>query len=108
MGEHFVVGVRYCGGCNPRYDRVAAVRRLREQFPYLDFCAAAPGQPLVLVICGCSARCAETADLDGTLVWLTDPGKSSGSVNQYMQDWVNAHIRGPSAADAQKSTRSEA
>lgn len=68
-----VVGVRYCGGCNPRYDRVAAVERLRARFPNLKFCPAAPGQDLILVVCGCTAQCAGTSDLDGELLFLCRP-----------------------------------
>lgn len=25
------VGIKYCGGCNPRYDRVAAVNQLKRE-----------------------------------------------------------------------------
>jgi len=60
------VGVRYCGGCNPRYDRVAALERLRRRHPEATFFTAAPGVPmdLLLVVCGCSACCASVSDLD--------------------------------------------
>ncbi len=70
MAERRVVGLRYCGGCNPRYDRVAAVERLRAQLPDLKLCPAAPGQEAVLVVCGCPARCADVSGLNGRLVWL--------------------------------------
>ena len=48
--------VKYCGGCNPRYDRVAAVRRLEERLGE-PLPAAQPGVDYdeVFVICGCSA-----------------------------------------------------
>ena len=36
------VGVRYCGGCNPRYDRVAGVEALTRACPSADFRAAEP------------------------------------------------------------------
>lgn len=70
MAERRVVGLRYCGGCNPRYDRVAAVERLRTQFPDLELRPAASGQEAVLVVCGCPARCADISGLNGRLVWL--------------------------------------
>lgn len=73
MDDRPAVGLRYCGGCNPRYDRVAAVEELRARFPRLDFRPAGPGQNLTLVVCGCSARCAETADLTGELLWMCVP-----------------------------------
>ena len=59
------IGVRYCGGCNPRYDRVALVKRLGEYFPALHFVPAQAGRPYpaVLVVCGCPNCCADVRDL---------------------------------------------
>ena len=70
MADRRVVGLRYCGGCNPRYDRVAAVERLQAQLPEVELRPAAPGQKAVLVVCGCPARCAGVSGLDGELIWL--------------------------------------
>lgn len=52
--------VKYCGGCNPRYDRVALVRRLEKDIG-TPFVTAEPGTLYdeLYVICGCSARCAD-------------------------------------------------
>ena len=55
-----VIGIRYCGGCNPRYDRVALAGKLAASFPELAF---RPGLTdsdclAVLVFCGCPVRCA--------------------------------------------------
>ena len=56
------LGIKYCGGCNPRIDRKLLTKRLREKlnpdtcaFEYFDFhdCEA------VLVVNGCSLACAE-------------------------------------------------
>ena len=30
MGERIRVGLKYCGGCNPEYDRVALVKHIEE------------------------------------------------------------------------------
>ena len=38
------VGVRYCGGCNPRFDRVAGVEALARACPSAGFRAAEPGR----------------------------------------------------------------
>ena len=73
MADRPVVGVRYCGGCNPRYDRVAAVRKLEEQCPHVRLLPAGPGQGLVLLVCGCSAQCAGREDLDGEVLVLWSP-----------------------------------
>lgn len=53
------IALYYCGGCNPRYDRVRAVRELRERFPRLVFTPPDEGTPDgCLVVCGCTADCA--------------------------------------------------
>lgn len=65
MADKRQVGVRYCGGCNSRYDRVALVKRLGSFFPEVEFVNALPGvlYPAALVVCGCPSRCANTSDL---------------------------------------------
>lgn len=59
------VGIKYCGGCNPRYDRVAFVDRLRAQYPEADFRYAQPGEDYdqLLVVCGCTAQCPDISGL---------------------------------------------
>jgi hypothetical protein len=65
------VGVRYCGGCNPRYDRRAAFERVRDD---VLACAEKKGMELsiehaeegvtydvLLVVSGCASRCATFA-----------------------------------------------
>lgn len=70
MSEHSVVGVRYCGGCNPRYDRVKAVKQLAEQCPDITFVPGSGEQDLVLLVCGCSAQCACREGLEGEVLTL--------------------------------------
>lgn len=59
------IGVRYCGGCNPRYDRVGMFRRLADMLPEAEFVLARDAESLcaAIVICGCAACCADTGDL---------------------------------------------
>lgn len=53
-------GVRFCGGCNPRYDRGKALEEIKEQLKDIDFVHAAEGElhDLLLVIGGCTNCCA--------------------------------------------------
>lgn len=60
--------VKYCGGCNPRYDRVGFRHRLEAAFSErVDFVNASEEGPfdLVLVVCGCTAACADHRGLEG-------------------------------------------
>ena len=65
------IGVKYCGGCNPRYDRPALVARLKAELGGgVDWVSAGAAEdaPLdfVLVVCGCTAACARHQNLTGT------------------------------------------
>ncbi|HIU26095.1 MAG TPA: hypothetical protein IAC50_06365 [Candidatus Copromorpha excrementigallinarum] len=53
-------GVRFCGGCNPRYDRGALYRRIKEDLADIDFQYAQEGEvyDCLLVIGGCGGHCA--------------------------------------------------
>ena len=35
MAAHGKIALRYCGGCNPRYDRIGLVEELKSRFPHL-------------------------------------------------------------------------
>ena len=54
-------GVRFCGGCNPRYDRGEALREIKNHLKDIDFVNATEGVPhdLLLVIGGCTNCCAD-------------------------------------------------
>ena len=75
MADKPEIGLRYCGGCNSRYDRVALVKRLESFFPEATFVGAEEGKsyPAVVVACGCSSRCANVSGLAvpmGRLIYL--------------------------------------
>lgn len=59
------VALRYCGGCNPRFDRGALVARLQNAVPGIALVPfdRAGNYLAVLVICGCTAQCARQEDL---------------------------------------------
>ncbi|MBP3736752.1 MAG: hypothetical protein J6I56_07000 [Lachnospiraceae bacterium] len=58
MTPEKTVFVRFCGGCNPRFDRNACLRELIQAFPDIRFLpgSAENGQALLL-ICGCERMC---------------------------------------------------
>ncbi len=52
-------GVKFCGGCNPHYQRGDAFRKIKADMPHIDFEHAEEGveYDILLVIGGCSACC---------------------------------------------------
>lgn len=77
-----LVGVKFCGGCNPRYERGQALQAIKKHFEgRVDFVIAEEGKEydLVFVIGGCSSCCASY-----------DQYKSK---NQYYLMWDEDHIK---------------
>jgi hypothetical protein len=61
------IRVKYCGGCNPRYDRVALVKRIEERLRGKASLVGAEdnGISLVLAVEGCSTACADLSPFAG-------------------------------------------
>lgn len=53
------IGLKYCGGCNPNYERSDIVKRARVDYPHAVFEShrAEARYDLVLVVCGCLEEC---------------------------------------------------
>ncbi|MEW6441282.1 MAG: hypothetical protein AB1640_10155 [bacterium] len=55
------VGLKFCGGCNPSYDRVGYVRRVQEwtagRIEWVPFDAG--GFDTVVIVTGCDKACVE-------------------------------------------------
>ena len=61
------VGLKYCGGCNPEYDRVFLVRHIEESLQGLiEFVSPeSEGVELVLAVEGCGTACADLSAFQG-------------------------------------------
>jgi hypothetical protein len=55
------IGVKYCGGCNPLYDRVALVKRMERALDReAEFVSFQGGNlDLILLVCGCETACVD-------------------------------------------------
>jgi len=67
MSETVRVGLKYCGGCNPEYDRVALVRHIEESLQdRVEFVTPeSEGVGLILAVEGCSTACADLSAFQG-------------------------------------------
>lgn len=62
-----ICGIKFCGGCNPRFDRGEALSRIRDHFlGRIEFPHAAEGvrHDLLLIIGGCTNCCATHGQYD--------------------------------------------
>ena len=64
MADKGRVGIRYCGGCNPHYDRVALAGELERALPELTFSPAEPDAAYlaIVTVSGCPVQCASRPD----------------------------------------------
>jgi len=67
MNKVFRLGLKYCGGCSPCYDRVETVKRIKEELggtieivPYDE-----PGTDFILAVMGCKTACADLEPFKG-------------------------------------------
>lgn len=61
------VRIKYCGGCNPNYDRVALVARMKERLGGTVEWAPSDADPcdLVVAVYGCETACVDLTAFDG-------------------------------------------
>jgi len=67
MSETMKVGLKYCGGCNPEYDRVALVRHIEKSLQgRIAFVSPeSEGVGLILAVEGCGTACADLSAFQG-------------------------------------------
>ena len=55
-------GVKFCGGCNPRYDRRASYEEIRRHFEgrlSFSFVEEGGNYDILLYMAGCASRCTD-------------------------------------------------
>ena len=66
------IGVKYCGGCNPNYDRVELVedlkRRLGGKVKFVP--PDSEGVDLILAVEGCETACADLSPFEGKRIFI--------------------------------------
>ncbi|EDS73453.1 hypothetical protein NE604_04840 [Anaerofustis stercorihominis] len=59
------VFIKYCGGCNPRYDRVKEVDNFKSKYKDIEFTYDYDNDvEICLIICGCNSACADISFID--------------------------------------------
>jgi len=61
------IGIKYCGGCNPGYDRVALVKQIEKSLQgKVEFVSPeSQDVALILAVQGCSTACADLSAFQG-------------------------------------------
>jgi len=61
------IGIKYCGGCNPTYDRKSVVSGLKEHFNKghtIETSKQGIVYDVVIILCGCSSACVSINNLE--------------------------------------------
>ncbi len=96
-----IIGLKYCGGCNPRYDRVALVRHIQRALGRKAAWARAdhPEVQIGLVVQGCPTACADLTPFGGLEPWvMVGPGAAERFI-----DHVRAIVHEKEDVDMQLS-----
>jgi len=65
------VGVKYCGGCNPEYDRVALLEQIKERLEGKAGFVPPESEDvdIILAVHGCRTACADLSGFQGIETW---------------------------------------
>lgn len=90
------IGIKYCGGCNPRYDRTNVIEQLKKDLPGSDAFLAEPFADMdyVVVVCGCKSACALIDGFEGRYgrTILTESDAYDGLLSELKQ--IQLKIKG--------------
>lgn len=89
MSKRLRVGLKYCGGCCARYNRVAMVQRIRHELSnVIEIVSPHEGNPdLILAIMGCDTACADLrAFMDKEICIITSEQQGERFIKQLKGD----------------------
>lgn len=76
------IGIKYCGGCNPTYDRTDVVTRLKKlggQCYSIEMAKQGIVYDIVVILCGCTKACVSHQNIESKYekVCITSENDSS-------------------------------
>ncbi len=79
------IGVKYCGGCNPSFDRIAAAEKIKDKFKeeaefvsYTD-----PDAEFIIVLMGCGSACADLSGIDESRIIIVNSEADADEFSLY-------------------------
>lgn len=66
------IGIKYCGGCNNRYDRAGFVNKLKNGVDGMEYVQQGEVYDHLLVVCGCPSCCASIQNIavNGSIIYI--------------------------------------
>ena len=91
-----IIGIKYCGGCNPDYDRVALVEEMasRPAVGVRFVQAGAADSDIILAVQGCATACADLSAFEGArIIRVTSPAEGEGLIQLLASGDMSAGLR---------------
>lgn len=88
------IGLKYCGGCKPQYDRVQAMVFIRERLKGKIELVSHEERDTqgTLVVTGCEIACVDMTPFAGRPLWVAT---SLQEIEQFIEKMKEAHIPEP-------------
>ncbi len=82
------VGIKYCGGCNPYYDRAALVKQIESRLKgNVEFVSPDNDDAdLVLAVEGCQTACADLGSFQGKAIHIISRREDAA---KFVQKFIN-------------------
>jgi hypothetical protein len=73
-----LIGIKYCGGCNPHIDRTKLVQKISELLPEYRFTTERSAQwEIGIMVCGCQTACVDKPEFKNLArKWIVVAGNS--------------------------------
>lgn len=93
MNDKLKIGLKYCGGCNPTYDRGAMAEKIqRELDDQADFVTTLDEDVnMVLSIQGCDVSCADLKPFEGFDVRIVNSVEDAEKFIETIKEKVNGN-----------------
>lgn len=90
-GRPLIIGLKYCGGCKPDYDRVALAEKIAHRLAGTAVLVRHdhPGVALILAVQGCATACADLSPFEHLPVFIITRPKEVDAFIEFVQDWLN-------------------
>ena len=102
------VGIKYCGGCNPDYDRSALVKELKDRLAgRVEFVSYETDHvDMVLAVEGCPIACADLSSIKNQeIFFIKAPGDAKRFINFFKEAVSKPQIRSDGKAQADEKTQ---
>lgn len=80
------IGIKYCGGCNPRFNRKETINKLDAYFEDIIFkpINESSWYDIVIVVCGCLTACVNKESINSNKIFEITPATSLIDIKKFI------------------------